>query len=202
MFKNYFKLAFRSLIKNKTFTLINIFGLAIGLTCCMLISMYLYKEFSYDKHHKVGDRIYQLGTLGIKDGEEQLGGTTPAPMVPAMQQEFPEIESFTRLISAFQDDKTLLQYQAGKDVRSFYETQGYFADSTFFRLFTYNFKEGDPATALNEPNSMVISSDIAAKIFGNEPALNKVIHVNSTTNGELDYKITGVFIPSKSPTHI
>ena len=202
MLKSYFKLAIRSLIKNKTFSLINIFGLAIGLTCCMLISMYLYKEFSYDKHHKLGDRIYQLGTLGIKDGEEQLGGTTPAPMVPAMQQEFPEIESFTRLIRAFQDDKTLLQYQAGKDVRSFYETQGYFADSTFFRLFTYNFKEGDPSTALNEPNSIVISSEIAGKIFGNGSAINKIIHVNSNTNGELDYKVTGVFIPSKSPTHI
>lgn len=202
MFKNYIKLAFRSLVKNKAFTLINIFGLAIGLTCCMLISMYLFKEFSYDKHQKLGDRLYQIGTLGIKDDDEQTSGRTPAPMAPAMKQEFPEIESFARFINAFEDDKTLLQYKAGNDVRSFYETLGYFADSTFFRLFTYNFKEGDPQTALNEPNAIVISDDIAEKIFGNESALNKTIHVNSTTNGEYDYKVTGVFIQSKSPTHI
>src|SRR5919112_1230543 len=146
MFKTYLKLAIRTLLKNKTFSLINIFGLATGLTCCMLISMYLFREFNYDKHQKLGDRLYQVGTLGIKDADEQTSGRTPAPMVPAMQKEFPEIESYARFINAFQDDKTLLQYKAGNDVKSFYETQGYFADSTFFRLFTYNFKEGDPQT--------------------------------------------------------
>jgi putative ABC transport system permease protein len=202
MFKTYIKLAFRNLVKNKAFSLINIFGLAIGLTCCLLISMYLYKEFSYDKHQKFSSRLYQLGTLGIKDGVEQKSGTTPAPMVPAMQHEFPEIESNTRLLGAFQDDKTLLQYQEGKEIRSFYETQAYFADSTFFRLFSYDFKEGDPVTALNEPNSVVLSQEIAEKIFGKESALNKILHINSTTNGEYDYKVTGVFIPSKNPSHI
>src|SRR5437868_8447952 len=98
MLKTYIKLAFRSLVKNKTFTLINIFGLAIGLTCCMLISMYLYKEFGYDKHQKLGDRLYQLGTVSIQEGKESRYGTTPAPMAPTMKQEFPEIESTTRLL--------------------------------------------------------------------------------------------------------
>src|SRR5439155_21184405 len=147
------KLAFRNLFKSKAFTLINISGLAIGLTCCLLISMYIYQEFSYDIQQKLGDRIYQLGTLGTMEGKSQRSAHTPAPMAPAMQLEFPEIESTTRLIDAFDDDKTLLQYQAGKDVKSFYETGVYFADSTFFRMFSYAFKEGDPKTALNEPNS-------------------------------------------------
>jgi len=136
------------------------------------------------------------------DGKEGRSGKTPAPMAPAMQLAFPEIESYTRMIDAFQDDKTLLQYQNGKDVKSFYETKGYFADSTFFRLFTYNFKEGNPATALNEPNSVVLSEEIAKKIFGDQPALNKTLHINSTTNGEYDFKVTGVFIPAKTPSHI
>lgn len=202
MFRTYIKLAFRSLVKNKVFSFINVFGLSIGLTCCLLISMYVYHEFHYDAYQKLGDRLYQIGTLGIKDGEESLSGKTPAPMAPAMQQEFPEIESSTRLIDAFQDDKTLLQYRSGKEVKSFYETSAYFADSTFFRLFTYSFKEGDINTALNEPNSVVLSEEIADKIFGNQSALNKVIHISSNTNGDYDFKVTGVFKPSKNPSHI
>jgi len=202
MIKTYLKLAFRSLVKNKIFSLINVFGLAIGLTCCLLISMYIYHEFNYDANQKLADRLYQLGTRSKMEGKEERFGHTPAPMAPVMQQEFPEIESTTRIINAFEDDKTLLQYRAGKDIKSFYETKGYFADSTFFRLFTYSFKEGNGYSALNEPNSVVISEEIAEKIFGKETAVNKTIHINSNTNGEFDFKVTGVFIPSKIPSHI
>ena len=202
MFKNYFKTAWRSIKQNRTFSAINIFGLATGLTCCLLISMYLFKEFSYDTQHKLGKRLYQLETLSIKDGKEDRGAGTPAPMAPAMQQEFPEVESYTRLISAFQDDKTLLQYGQGNDQKTFYETNAFFADSTFFRLFTYHFKEGNPSTALNEPNTVVISEAISKKLFGDRSAINKVIHIKSTTNGDYDYRVTGVFVPSTIPSHI
>ncbi len=188
--------------KNKLFSFINILSLSVGLVCCMLISMYIYHEFSYDVHQKKGDRLYQLGTYSVMNGEESRSAHTPAPMATAMKQEFPEIEAVTRIAQAFQDDKTLLQYQSGKDVRSFYETKGFFADSTYFSLFTYSFKEGDPETALNNPNSVVLSEEIARKIFGKEPALNKTLHINSTTNGEFDFKVTGVFMPSKTPSHI
>jgi putative ABC transport system permease protein len=85
---------------------------------------------------------------------------------------------------------------------SFYETDGYFADSTFFRMFSYKFKEGNSTAALNEPNSVVLSEEIAHKIFGVEPALNKTIHINSNTNGAFDFKVTGVFVPSANPSHI
>ncbi|HEX2607767.1 MAG TPA: ABC transporter permease [Flavisolibacter sp.] len=202
MIKTYMKLAFRSLVKNKVFSFINIFGLSIGLTCCLLISMYLIKEFSYDKHQQFGNRLYQLGTSSMRDGVEDRSAHTPAPMAPVMAMELPEIESYTRLIEAFQDDKTLLQYNNGKQVNSFYETRGFFADSTFFRLFSYDFIEGDPKTALNEPNGLVLSSEIAEKIFGNKPALNQTLHINSNTNGEYDFKVSGVFRPSIHPSHI
>src|SRR4051812_28707169 len=115
MIKNYFKLAFRNLWKNKAFSFINIFGLAIGLTCCLLISMYIYKQFSYDSDQKFGDRLYQLETYSVNGGEGKHSAHTPAPMAPMMQQEFPEIESVTRLVDLFQDDKTLIQYKAGND---------------------------------------------------------------------------------------
>ena len=202
MLKTYLKLAYRSLLKNKAFSFINIFGLATGLTCCLLISMYLLKEFSYDTQHRLGNRLYQLASISIDEGKEHRFASTPAPMAPTMKLEFPEIESTTRIMKTFQDDKTLFQYQNGNDIKSFYETGGYLVDSTFFRLFTYKFREGDPRTALDEPNSVVISDEIARKIFGKEPALNKTIHINGNTNGSYDFKITGVFIPSKTPSHI
>src|SRR5205085_11686685 len=105
MIKTYFRLAYRSLVKNKLFSYINVFGLAIGLTCCLLITMYIYQELSYDTHQQLGDRLYQLGTESTIEGKTNRYGRTSAPMAPAMQQEFPEIESTTRLINLFQDDK-------------------------------------------------------------------------------------------------
>lgn len=134
MIRNYIKIAWRNAVNNKIFSFINVFGLAIGLTCCLLISMYLLKEFSYDRHHVLGDRLYQVGTLSIVEGKQDRFSTTAAPLGPTMQQEFPEVESTVRLMKAFQDDKTLFQYSTGKDVHSFYETAGYFADSTFFAI--------------------------------------------------------------------
>ncbi|HYE56512.1 MAG TPA: ABC transporter permease [Chitinophagaceae bacterium] len=202
MIKTYIKLAFRSLVKNKVFSFINVFGLAIGLTSCLLISMYIYQELSYDTQHKLGDRLYQVGTISIQQGKESRYATTPYPLAATMQQVYPEVENFARLMKAFQDDKTLLQYTDKNEVRSFYETQAYFADSSFFRMFTYQFSEGDPQTALSAPNAVVISDEIAKKMFGREPALNKTIHINSTTNGAFDFVVTGVFVPSKTPSHI
>jgi len=202
MIKTYIKLALRSLLKNRTFSFINIFGLAIGLTCCLLITLYIYHELSYDAHQKLGDRLYQLGTLSINEGKEERRGRTPAPMAKAMQQEYPEIEKTARLMKAFQDDKTLFRYTEGGQLKSFYEDKGYLADSTFFQLFTYHFKEGNPATALRDPSSIVISEEIARKLFGKAPALNKVVHVNSNTNGAFDFKVTGVFVPAATPSHI
>src|SRR5688500_8046469 len=204
MISTYVKLALRSLVKNKVFSFINVFGLSIGLTCCLLICMYIFQELSYDTHHKHGDRLYQLATISISEGEEERYATTPAPMAPAMHQEYPEVEGYARLIKAFQDDKTLLQVgqPANGTVNAFYETNGYLADSTFFRLLTYNFSEGNPYVALTRPNSLVISEEIARKLFGKAPALNKIVHINSNTNGEYDFTVTGVFVPAKTPSHI
>ena len=87
-------------------------------------------------------------------------------------------------------------------MKSFYETKGYMADSTFLRMFTYKFIEGNSQTALNNPNTVVLSDEIATKLFGNEAALNKVIHMSSSTNGDHDFLVTGVFKPINKPSHI
>lgn len=203
MIKNYLKVAWRNLMKNKVFSLINISSLAIGLTCCILIALYLFYELSYDRYHKSGERIYQLGTVFVKEGKEDRMANTPAPMAKAMQMEFPEIEKGTRLLRTFSDDKILLQYRPSDgELRSFYENRGYLADSTVFQVLTYHFKAGNPATALAEPNTLVISEEIEKKIFGNESALNKTIRISTSTIGDNDFRVTGVFIPSSTPTHI
>ena len=202
MFRNYLKVAWRNLMKSKVFSFINVIGLSVGLTCCMLITIYLVNEVSYDKYHKNIDRLYQLGTIFIGGEKEERTPNTPAPMAAAMKQEYPEIEETARLMPLFAEDKTLLQYKGSEAVKSFYETKGYMADASFFKLFTYNFIEGNPATALKDPNTIVLNEEIAKKFFGNQSALNKIIHINSNSNGEHDFKVTGVYGPVDKPSQI
>src|ERR1700754_4220693 len=139
---NYLKITWRNVRNNKFISFINIFGLAVGLTCCMLIALYIHREFSYDNYHTKGSRIQQLGTAfsGTVDWKT---AATPAPMGPALQKEYPEIETTTRLLNLFVDDKTLVQHtDKNGTVQSFYETRDFLADSTFFNVFDYNFIEG------------------------------------------------------------
>jgi putative ABC transport system permease protein len=129
---------------------------------------------------------------------------TPAPMAKTLVKDFPEVKAATRLVQlATFEDKTLLQYRTAEAAPlSFYEDKGFMADSNFFQFFTFPFVEGDPATALDAPLTTVISEEIAHKLFGGSPALNKVIHVSSGTNGDGDYRVTGVFRPIDAPSHI
>ena len=203
MLQNYLKIAWRNIRNNKLFSFLNIFGLATGFTCCMLIALYIGHETSYDHYHKYADRIYEVATTFVKDGKDDPTPNTPAPMAAAMKQEFPEIEETTRILQLFAEDKTLLQYKPdNQETKSFYETSGFAADSTFFRLFSYEFIEGNSGNCLNAPNTVVINEEIAKKLFGNEPALNKIIKISSNTNGDTSFTVTGVFKPLKKPTQI
>ena len=203
MLRNYFKIAWRNLAKHKAFSFINIVGLAAGLSCSMLISLYLYDELSYDTQHKDVTQLYQIGTVLVRPDGEQKTAATPYGVADALRQEYPEIAATTRLVGLFVEDKTLLRYDApGNKRRVFYETDGYLADPTFFSFFTYNFLEGRGESALTAPNAIVLSEEIARKLFGNQPALNKVVHVESNTNGNSDYTVTGVFRPGSVPSHI
>jgi putative ABC transport system permease protein len=205
MIKNYFKIAWRSLMKNKLFSFINIAGLSVGLSCCMLIVIYIYHELSYDTYHGNVKRLYQVGGIFVTDGKEDRFPCAPAITAPNMKQDFPEIAQTTRMMtfSFFGEYKTLLQYvRPDGTVNSFYQAKGSAADDSFLSLFTYEFIEGDVATALDRPNTVVISTDVAHKIFGREPALNKVIHISSTLNGSHDCLVTGVFKPNPGPSHV
>ncbi|HEY4337833.1 MAG TPA: ABC transporter permease, partial [Puia sp.] len=204
MLTNFLKIAWRNLMKSKIFSFINIFGLAAGLTCCMLISIYLLHETSYDRYQKDVHQLYQMETTFQFQGKEQVMPASPWPMAPAMKRDFPEIEQSVRLLplSLF-EDKTMLQFREGTAIPvSFYEDRGFLADSNFFQMFTYHFVEGDPNTALNLPGGIVVSEEIAHKLFGPGPAVGKLIHVSSSTNGTHDMMVKGVFRPIDAPTHL
>jgi putative ABC transport system permease protein len=203
MFRSYIKIAWRNLKKNKAFSFINILGLSVGLTCCMLITLYIFHETSYDKHHQHADRLYQLGTNFIDQGVEDKGLTTSGPLGQMLQQEYPEVLSSTRSLALFRDDKTLFQVKQGEGrYNSFYEEKGLLADPNFFSLISYRFTEGNPATSLQAPNSVVISEDIARKLFGTGPALDKLVRISSSTNGDSTFRVTGVFAKPSGPSQI
>jgi putative ABC transport system permease protein len=205
MFRNYLKISWRSLMKNKTFSFINIFGLSVGLACCMLIVLYLYDELAFDSYHKNIKQLYQVGTTFITDGKEDRFPAEPAVMAENMKRDFPEIEQTARMVvlSFFGEYKNLIQYtQPDGTLRSFYETKGCAGDASVFSLFDYHFIEGNANTALREPNSVVISKEVAGKIFGKQPALHKLLHISISLNGAHDCIVSGVFEPDSKPSHI
>lgn len=198
MLKNYFKIAFRNLVRNKAFTFINIFGLSAGLASCLLIMLYIFDESSYDKHHKDGDRVYRIASKTSK-GEGWAAG--PAPLAAGLKNDLPEVEQSVRLLT-FPDIATmLLKYEHGNESKKLFETNGYYVDSTFFQVLSYNFVYGNATTALNEPNSTVISQTLAGKFFGNENPVGKAIRI-TTPFGEFDYTVKGVFNNDQDKSHI
>ena len=163
MLKNYFKIAFRNLSRNKAFSFINIFGLAAGLATCILIMLYIFSESGYDLHNKNASRIYRVAAEATQLGsvKEKPWAASSAPMAWGLKADMPEVEQATRLLKFPFLDKMLLKYEHGNETKQFYETNGFYVDSTFFQLFTYNFKYGNSLTALNEPNSIVLSETVA-----------------------------------------
>src|SRR5437879_5493952 len=151
MLKNFLKIAFRNLSRNKLYSSINIFGLAAGLAVCLLIMLYIFDELSYDRHQKDADRTYRLAYV-TSNGERWSAQS--APVAFALKAEMPEVDQVTRLLNVPNMDKVLLQYERSQDTRRFFESNGYYVDSTFFQLFTYDFTHGNALTALSRPNSL------------------------------------------------
>ena len=167
MFRNYVIVALRNLRHHKGYSFINICGLAIGMASCLLISLYILDELSYDRYHKKADRIYRLvPDLITPDGPRKLAQSSP-PMAPALQAAFPEVESQVRFM------RRRGAYLAGEN--RFQEDQVYFADANIFDIFDATFLAGNPKTALKDPASVVITRHLAQKYFGGENPLNQII---------------------------
>ena len=187
MFKNYLKVAFRNLIRTKLYSFINIMGLSLGVACCLLLSLYVNDEFSYDSHHQRLDDLYRIDTEfeGVI-GFDKLGSVSP-PITMTIKDEIPEIEAAARVVASFSGEN-LIQYEDNK----FYEPDAYVADSTLFDVLTYDFKEGNPQKALTDANTVVLSEPLANKLFGEESALNKSILI-AQGGDPVNYKVTGVY---------
>ncbi len=201
MFKNYIKIALRNLWKSKSFSMINIFGLSVGMACCLLIMLFIEKEQSYDQHYTDSANIYRLITEFITSDKREKSAGTAAPLAFAMQREFPEVVASTRLLVPPMVDKSMMKIiDNGQVIKSLYETKGYLVDSTFFQVFDYEFIYGNPQKALYEPNSVVLTQEVAEKLFGKESPLDKTLRIGNTF-GEEDFRITGVIKNDKN-THI
>lgn len=167
MFKNYFKTALRSLRKNKLYSVINIFGLSAGLTACLLIGIYISHELSYDKFNDNASRIVRA-TMEYKQAETvNTVASTGTKVGPQFKRTFPLIEEYARTFIRSGVVKT--------NDKVFDEPRILFADDPFFKIFSYRFIEGNPATALDAPGKIVISQSVAKKYFGNESAMNKTL---------------------------
>ncbi len=202
MLHNYLKIALRNLRRSKSFSAINILGLSVGMACCMLLLLYIRSELSFDRHQEHADELYLLGSRStIGQNADREFPTASAPYGPALKDEYPDVVQMARLYTA--DEKTLFQVrEQGKSLLSFYETKGYQVDSTFFDLFTYSFIEGNPKTALTAPRSVVLSEEVAIKLFGSKPALNKVIRIGGEAGMGEEFKVTGVYRNSGALSHI
>ena len=164
MFKNYFKIGLRNLGRNKVSSIINISGLAIGITCVMFILFWVQDELHYDKFFKDAGRIYQVNIEVNMGGQEYIGGTTPPPAGAALQNSFPEVESFTRFFNA--SDEVVRSGDNSQVENYFTEPNVHGVDSNFLQFFNYPLLAGNVATCLQQPDAVVITEAMAKKYFG------------------------------------
>ncbi|MFZ2904787.1 MAG: ABC transporter permease [Cyclobacteriaceae bacterium] len=194
MFRNYLKVAVRNILKHKFFAAINIIGLVIGMTCCFLIFAYVKDELSYDRFHKNHENIYRVGLQGKIAGQEIFTTNSCIPLAPTMQTEIPGIEEVLRMIPATGSSGLAFRY----DDKSIPEQKVFYADSNFFNFFSFKLIQGDAATALKEPNSVVITGELASKYFGDTDPIGKIITIG---NYKWPCKVTGVSVQAPSNSH-
>lgn len=183
MFKNYLTVAVRNITRYKFYSAINIFGMTIGLTACLIIILYISDELSYDKFHRNANRIYQVGLHGKIGGQDLMVANTCPPMGPALVAEIPEVESSMRIATYW--GQPSIRYEE----KIFAENKVFYVDSNFFQFFDYKLIEGDPTNVLKEPNTLVMTKDIATKYFGSESAIGKLVVLD---NQNQTFKVTGV----------
>jgi putative ABC transport system permease protein len=194
MIYNYLKIAIRNLLKYKFISFINLFGLTVGIACCLLILTYIINELSYDKFHPETDRTYRV-TRSFRSPETgivslQLGSVAP-PFAPLLINDFKEIQKITRLLPG---GSATIRYED----KMFNEDNTFWGDEHFFDFFKVQVVKGNPAKALSEPYSIMLTEEIAKKYFGNEEPLNKMVRLDN----EFNFKVTGVYKDLPANTHL
>ncbi|MFY0592537.1 ABC transporter permease [Roseivirga sp.] len=182
--------ALRVLLRNKFYAFLNIFGLAIGLAVSIIIMLYVQSDYSFDKSHEQWDQLYRIESKYFIPPKNDEFALTPTTLAELMQEEFPEILSFTR----FQNTGQILFRIEDKN---FYVDDVYLSDSSTFSMFTHKFLQGDPKTALTEPNSLVLTESTAKRLFGNQDALSQIVKTDGNT-----FNVTGVIEDVPTNVHL
>ncbi len=192
MLKNYIKTAIRNFTRHKGYTFINIFGLATGIICCLLILVYVQDELSYDKYHEKSDQIYRIVNAGVIRGNQIEMPLVSGPWGPTMVEEFPEVLKAVRVKPP--DSRWVIEHGEQK----FPEKGLYFVDPTFFEVFDVEMIAGNPETALDAPYSMVVTEEMAEKYFGQEDPVGKIMIGDNWMN----FNVTGIMKKHPSTTHM
>lgn len=185
MFQNYLKITFRNLKRHKGYSFINIAGLSVGMTCFILILLFAMYEFSYESHHQNADRIYRVNVEQHLTDQVFRAQTSPVPLAEALYNEVPEVIEFTR----FQSLRTFL---VRHEDNRYYENEVVFADHGALDMFTFPLLKGDKPTALKEPNTVVLTADVATKYFGDQDPIGKSLDVENNLIGQMSLMVTGV----------
>ena len=188
MIKSYFLVALRSIIRNKLHASINIIGLAIGMTCCILIMLFVQFELSYDRHNKDADKIYRVAT----DLEANNWAISAFPMGAVLKENFEEVEKYTRIKPV---DVFIQNYENDVKIKE----KVFYADSSVFDVLDITLIKGNPATALDEINSMVLTAEKARAYFGETDPIGKTLTMLGSNR---EFKITGIFKPLPSNSHV
>ena len=191
MIRNYLKIVFRNMQKQKAYTVITIGGLAAGMICCLLIFMYVARETSYDRHHSDYDRVFRVVEEVKSGANTDTFAAAGFPLAPALKAEYPEVEEAARV---FPLGNRLIEYGEKK----FYESRVSFVDEDLLRILSFPFLEGDPRTALARPNTAVLTRQTARKYFGADPAVGKTIKFS----GRILLEVTGVLRDTPATTHL
>ncbi|MCW3119882.1 MAG: hypothetical protein JWM28_3964 [Chitinophagaceae bacterium] len=187
MLKNYFKIAFRNIIRHKAYSLINISGLAIGMACSILIFLWVQNELSYDRFHANANQVYRI-TCNAGDFKAAVN---PAGMPAGLKAEMPVIKNFVRL-----SHQSTNLFEVGD--HKFEEKRVFYADSTFLEVFSFPFVKGNPKTALEQADAVLITEDMATKYFGKEDALGKQLRKDNGKN----VIVTGILANIPSNSHL
>ena len=188
MFSNYLKTAVRNLLRYKGFSLVNILSLAIGITGCLIIALFVWDEEQFDKTVPGGEQVYRIYNERLENGNKSLVAPVPPAYASFLQSQYPEVDATLRILMS--GDKFLLE--AGE--KKGYEEKGLFAEASFFTIFPLPFLQGNPATALTAPRSIVLTQDLAKRYFGGESPIGKTVSVDKDT-----FEVSGVF--AKLPEH-
>lgn len=190
MFKNYLRIAFRNFRSQRFYSFINILGLSIGITACILVLLYVKHEFSYDTYHKNASQIYRIGFSYTQEGVTNYCAQTPAKLGPALKEIYPEIKKLTRIYFSGR-----MLVKAG-DMKNFEDGIAY-ADSAFFDIFSYDVINGNKAQFLKKANSIVLTESTAKKYFGNSNPLGKTIEIDNKYMFEVNGVIRDVPVNSQ-----